>query len=176
VIGIVISIIALVISVLIARYYGDVAGTNAAIKYEEEKSRNAFINTISSIKQKFESITYTAHYNSQVEATHGGLHVFVKMPIEVIENAFYSPGSVLGEIMKGNDEFQDALGQYFMGAYSINSLIDLYNSVVASTITSLENVRERDIQLGNIAQIIKGKSSETEGFANNVCVNLLNSS
>jgi hypothetical protein len=131
-------ILSLVSAYLLARWFGDVAGTNAAIKYEKEKAARARIIAIQSLlnevrmardlaRKNFELVVADRVYN-----TRGA----VRMPVSAFETALVSKESaLLGESSRDTSdltELLDAVREYLTEAYSINALIDVRLAAIVS--------------------------------------------
>ncbi len=127
IVSIIISILAFTVSVasifvsyLVAKRYGDVAGTHAARKYQEQDAARAHIAALRSLLNEAARIRKLADGNSVVTQT-GGIGM-VRMPVTAFETAFVSgrPG------LSVSSDLLDAVTDYLTEADAINSLIDTY--------------------------------------------------
>jgi hypothetical protein len=122
----VVSVISLVVSIiaayLVARKYGDVAGTLAARRFQEEDAARARVTALQSLMNEIERIRRVMeHYDlSGARAESRGVP---KMPVAAFETAFISgrPG------LAASKELVDTVCDYLVLADSVNSLIELYS-------------------------------------------------
>jgi hypothetical protein len=143
VISIAVSIIAIVVSIVvslvalrlsnresrkIAREYGDLAGTKAAIRYEEEKAAKARSVALHSLLNEIARIREFAIQNSKLEPR-GRHQNAIKMPVTALETAFLSKESVLLDRMMDEPGLFAAAKAYLSEAYFINAQIDFFLSV-----------------------------------------------
>jgi len=117
--GIVTLIINNRVSKSIAREYGDLAGNQAAIDYEERKVAEARITALGALRNEVTRIRKLVETNSQIGNDGLGM---VRMPTAAFETAFVSEPSGLSV----DSELLDAVVDYLVCADTINSRIDTY--------------------------------------------------
>ena len=117
--GIVTLIVSNRVSKNIAEEYGDLAGSQAAIDYEERKAGEARITALRALRNEVTRIRKLAEANSQIGNDGLGM---VRMPTASFETAFVSESSGLSV----NLELLDAVVDYLVCADAINSRIDTY--------------------------------------------------
>ena len=102
----------------LAKHFGDVAGTNAAIKYEKEKAAEERAAALHSLRNEVARIRKLTEYYKKPFADIG----VPKMPMTAFETAFVSgsPGLVAGS------ELLKAVNEYLVHADIVNSVIDMY--------------------------------------------------
>ena len=145
VIAIVTLIVSIIASYLLARWFGDVAGTKAAIKYEEEKAEKARVVALHSLLNEVGRIRHLAHHNSK-QFIGPEVHSVVRLPVTALETVFLSGESVLLEKWQDNiaSEVLASVTDYLTEAYSVNALIDLYLGLVRG-LSSAEEHRRNEI-------------------------------
>jgi hypothetical protein len=149
-IGVVTAIVTLAvssfISFLLAKKYGDLAGTKAAIDFEKEKAEQARITTIKSLLNEVDRIRTFTDHNSTLARDSQKVQGVVRMPVAVLETAFLSGDSSLS--INSSVDFDGtpvdpatpgiylraeplaSATDYLAEAYSINTLIDIYLGLV----------------------------------------------
>ena len=155
-----IAILTLIVSSGLAYYlakkYGDVAGTKAAIEFEKEKAAKARIAALQSLLNEVIRIRDLAHHNSTLVHDSHSIQSVVRLPVTAFETAFLSSESSL--LDEGNDDFdRESVGvgtpglrsvseplasvtAYLTGASSINVLVDMYLGLVRG-LSSTEKAR-----------------------------------
>jgi hypothetical protein len=104
---------------LIARKYGDVAGTLAARRFQEEDAKRARVTAFQSLINALARIRgVVEHYQSPAFSVGRGVP---KFPVTAFETAFVSgsPG------LAASSELLDVVNNYLIAADSINSFIDI---------------------------------------------------
>ena len=119
VIAILLSGIAIVASIYIARKYGDLAGSRAAIDYEKRKAADARTTTLRALRNEVARIRKIGEVNSQIRNDGLGM---ARMPTTTFETAFVSEPSGLSV----DPELLDAVVDYLAHADAINLGIDIY--------------------------------------------------
>lgn len=136
VIAILISVVSIFVSFLAAKWFGDVAGTKAAIKYEEDKSKSARMVALQTLMYEILRIQGFSKHNSGLEAEHGIITIesAIKIPVKAFETAFLSRESIL--IFPMNNDINNGLlvtvMEYLNKAYSINAFIELRLAFIKS--------------------------------------------
>jgi hypothetical protein len=130
----------------LAKKYGDVAGTEAAIEFEKEKAAKARIVALQSLLNEVMRIRDLAHHNSKLTRHHGSsIQSVVRMPVAAFETAFLSGESSLFAEGKGDTlEPFASVTAYLTEAYSINVLIDIYLGLVRG-LSRAENSQRADV-------------------------------
>ena len=146
-------IVATIVAIFVARKFGDLAGTNAAIEYEKEKDKRARRTALRALWNGYIRIRDMAHHNIELQQT-SAIQGVVKMPVTTFEAAFLSRESpLLGESegkldeevpipeMPGNGPLPEPLASryrilasqplaavtaYLTAAHSLNMLVDVY--------------------------------------------------
>jgi hypothetical protein len=151
----------------LAKKYGDVAGAEAAIKYQQEQAAKARVVALQSLLNEIERIRKLADHNSKQIVGSGVQRVF-RMPTTAFETAFFSRESVLLENWKdsSDSEILASAIDYLNEADSINVLADLYLGLVRG-LSSDEKRRRNDI----ITQVAS-KCQEISGILNRLEENL----
>jgi hypothetical protein len=101
-----------------ARKYGDLAGTNAAIAYEEEKAAKARITALDVLSNEVSRIRKLAQAN---RAQKQGVWTRVRLPTVAFERVLFSEMPTLLA-----PETLDIAAKYLAYAETVNSLIDDY--------------------------------------------------
>lgn len=123
----------------IAKSYGDVAGTGAAIKYEEEKAARAHIVTLQALLHEVIRIRGLVNHNAKLKPDYTRVQGVVRLPVKSFETAFISGESnLLVEVPDtvetlGVYPTQEPLKSvmiYLTEASYINSLVDVYLGIV----------------------------------------------
>jgi hypothetical protein len=118
-------LVGVVASFFVAKWFGDVAGTRAAIRYEEEKSRRARIGALRALLNQVELIKKLAQANAEGDSILKSCGGLTKLPVQAFETAFVS-----GEPIASDDrDLLDAVNGYLSEAYIINSVVDVYLSL-----------------------------------------------
>jgi hypothetical protein len=168
-VGIVTAIVTLTVSSYIsyniAKRYGDLAGSKAAIEFEKEKAEQARITTLKSLLNEVIRIRDLAYYNYSLKQDGKRIQSVVKMPIAAFETAFLSGESSLP--IKGTVGFDGSpvssetpglhliseplasVTSYLTKAYAINALVDIYLGLVRG-LSSEEESRRAEV----ISQIV----------------------
>jgi hypothetical protein len=121
-----IAVFTLVGSYFIARRFGDVAGTKAAIKHEEEKAAKALRLACRALAAEVERVRHLAAHNSKL-LTGSGVAPPIKLPVSAFESAFFSQNAILDAAGAGADrQLLDAVLGYLTKAQAINSFIDFH--------------------------------------------------
>jgi len=147
----ILAIIAIGVSALLSYYlakrYGDVAGAEAAIKYQQEQAAKARVVALQSLLNEIERIRKLADHNSK-QVVGPDVHNVVRMPTTALETAFLSGESVLLEKWKDDSNFGilASVTDYLSEAYSINALVDLYLGLVRGLSTTEEHRRNDTIR------------------------------
>lgn len=123
--SLIIALIGIAISVYVARKYGDVAGTKAAIEYEKEKDKKSHqIATYALINQ----VNVAKEVAKKQQTVHSGdiFAPITKMPVTSFETAF----------LNGKDSFManhvvmkkdlDLISRYLSKAYCVNASVDIH--------------------------------------------------
>jgi hypothetical protein len=113
----------IVISPIVAVLFGDLAGTFAARRFQEQDAKRARVAALQSLINEVARIQAVIDYY-EATAPHsflsrGGIP---KMPIAAFETAFVSGSPGLAP----SEELMEAVSRYLVRADSINSLIDIY--------------------------------------------------
>ena len=117
--SIIMGVVTLVASKNIAKKYGDLAGSQAAIDYEERKAAEARTTTLRALRNEVARIRKLGEANSQIRNDGLGM---ARMPTTAFETAFVSEPSGLSV----DPELLDAVVDYLARADAINSRIDTY--------------------------------------------------
>jgi hypothetical protein len=152
-----------IIAFIVARKYGDVAGTRAAIAHEEERTAQARITALRALLHEVMRIRELANLNGQLQP-YSGYQSPVRMPVTALEIAFLSGESVLFDQGEADAELLTAVTCYLTGAYSINAKIDYYlalpahlgsDPVAGRAMADLATgIRDESIELvGNLGQL-----------------------
>ena len=120
--GTLISIVSIVISVYVARKYGDVAGAARMIRYEQKRIEQARIAMLQSLINEVERIRKVIEHNSQSEPA-------LKVPTSAFEAAFTSGQSRLVP----SRELLSAVADYLTCADTINTWIRVYSVTMLGT-------------------------------------------
>ena len=144
----ILSLVALVIAVLAAlssyfaaKKFGDVAGTNAAIRYEEGKATRARLIALQALLNQVAVIREMAHHNSKLQVGPGVITTesAIRMPVTTLETALLSRESVLLDESKNysNSELFSSIAEYLAEAHSTNALVDLRLAMTISEGTGM---------------------------------------
>lgn len=87
-------ILATIVAIIVARKFGDLAGTNAAIDYEKEKDKRARRTALRALWNGYIRIRGMAHRNIELRES-STIQDVVKMPVTTFEAAFLSRESPL---------------------------------------------------------------------------------
>jgi len=94
VVGILTVIVSSIVAFLLARKYGDLAGTKAAIEFEKEKYDKARLDALNSLLHEVERARSLADHNLAIDPTGKGPRSVVHMPVTAFETVFLS-GDIL---------------------------------------------------------------------------------
>jgi hypothetical protein len=164
VIGLAIAIFTLIVSSFVsfflARRYGDLAGTKAAIEFEKEKAKQARITTLQSLLNEVLRVRDLAACNFTLEPNGKKIQGVVRMPVIAFETAFLSgetslsvkrivdlegkPASVETPGLYTVAEPLASVTAYLKEAYSINALVDIYFGLVRG-LSSEEESRRAEV-------------------------------
>jgi hypothetical protein len=114
-------IISSVVAFFLAKHFGDVAGTKAAIEFEKDKAAKARVAALQSLLNEVERIRKLAKHNSDSKPK-------VKMPTAAFEAAFVSGTSGLAV----SPDLLNAVTDYLVCADRINMSVDIYVSETPS--------------------------------------------
>ncbi len=124
------------ISYFLARYFGDVAGTEAAIAFEKEKAKKARIAALRALLNEIEVIRGLAQQNSEINPTKGSQVVVLEMPVTAFETAFLSSESNLLDDWDAElEQLLVSVKAYLVGAHAINTSRDYYLTSVGQPIS-----------------------------------------
>lgn len=135
VVGIITVIVSSIVAFLLARKYGDLAGTKAAIEFEKEKADKARLDALNSLLHEVERARSLANHNSAIKPTAKGPRSVVRMPVTAFETVFLSGDSPfpsdnenvsVQEGVAPVSTLRDAISSYVTKAYAINLLIEMY--------------------------------------------------
>jgi len=135
VVSVIVSCVAIYVSFLAAKKYGDVAGTRAGIEYEKKKATGARVTAIKALLNEVARVRKLADSNSRLDASGLGM---VKMPTGAFETAFVSKSS-----LSVSEELLNAALGYLAQADLINSLIDEHRSLAPAIGTSRSALDQR---------------------------------
>jgi hypothetical protein len=120
--GTLISIVSIVISIYVARKYGDVAGAARMIQYEQERIEQARIAMLQSLINEVARIRKVIEHNSQSEPA-------LRVPTSAFETAFISGQSGLVP----SQELLSAVADYLTCADTINTWIEIHSVTMLGT-------------------------------------------
>lgn len=126
-VAVVVAVGGAAVSFFAAKHYGGRAGAEAAISYEEEKSRRARAAAFRALLNQVDLAKKLAQANAEGQSilrTCGGL---ARMPVQAFETAFVSGEPILSD----DPELLSAVNHYLSEAYIINSVIDIYLSIAS---------------------------------------------
>jgi hypothetical protein len=106
-------------TLLIAMFYGDLAGNNAAIEYEERKEKEKQVFALKALLNQVELVQMIAKSNTGRISYRPRLYSFVELPTQAFETAFVSDKPLLSR----QDELLEVVNDYLSKAYFINSKI-----------------------------------------------------
>lgn len=138
VMALIVSAMALILNVWVAKKFGDLAGTNAAIKYEEEKDAKAYIVTLQALLHEVIRIRGLVNANAKLNRDCVRIQAVVRLPVKSFETAFVSGESnlLVGELgdvetlgLYPTSEPLKSVMKYLTEASYFNSLIDVYLGV-----------------------------------------------
>lgn len=121
--GIIIPVVSLIassfVAYFVAKRFGDVAGQDAARRFQEEDAKRARVTAFQSLINVVARIQKLVEYYQSPDF---GTRGVPKLPVTAFEMAFVSgsPG------LAASSELLDAVNNYLVLADSINSLIDIY--------------------------------------------------
>jgi len=136
-VGLVTAIVTLIISsyisYIIAKKFGDVAGTDAAIEYEKTKAEQARITAIKALLNRVVIIRNLADYNSSLQKGTGRIQCVLRIPVAGLETAVFPNNVPESTIVVTNKEDYEcppellaSVRTYLIQAYSVNGLVDMY--------------------------------------------------
>jgi hypothetical protein len=130
IVAIIALLMSVVVSIVVSRKYGDVAGTKAAIAYEEQKTARARVVALQALVNEVGRARKIAAFNVEMQPHQSG----VKMPTVAFETAFLSGESILlgGWLQASGSELLESVTTYLVVASSINSFIDVHLSLVSA--------------------------------------------
>ena len=119
-------------SLIAAKYYGDVAGTRAAIEFEKRKAVQANIVALKALLNEIARIRSIAGRNSELVRHNKSFQTVVRIPVMAFEVAFLSKeSSLLEEDENVSSEILDTVTAYLTEAHSINTLVEVYIRLTA---------------------------------------------
>lgn len=124
------------ISVYLAKRYGDRAGTDAAIAYEERKEERERVAALRALLNQLGLIRKIAELNADRDGYVAHFSDFVELPTRAFETAFVSENPPLSS----QPELLGAVNDYLSKAYVVNSGIDFLARIEATPIS--ENSQE----------------------------------
>jgi hypothetical protein len=124
------------ISVYLAKRYGDRAGTDAAIAYEEQREERERVAALQALLNQVTLVRKIADLNSDRDDYVTHLADFVELPTKAFETAFVSEKPPLSS----KPELLEAVNDYLSKAYVVNSSIDFLARIEVTPIS--ENSRE----------------------------------
>lgn len=122
----------MLLSYFLAKSFGDKAGTQAAIEYEEEKSARALKAALQNLSQEALLAYSTAEMNANKNIA------FYKLPTRIFEQSLLSRESPLFSLedSKKLSWITISIRNYLTQAYLINTQIELYHEIELSLITA----------------------------------------
>ncbi len=123
-VAVVVAVGGVAVSYLVAKRYGDLAGADAAIGYEEEKSRRARVAAFRALLNQVDLTEKLLQANAQGHSILEQSRGLVRLPVQAFETAFVSGEPILSD----DRELLSAVNDYLTGAYIINSVISLHLS------------------------------------------------
>jgi hypothetical protein len=125
--GLLIAAVSGLLSYIVAKKYGDLAGIEASRRLHEEDMKKARLTAIRSLLNEAERIRKIANHNRQLDKF-GTIQAVIRLPMAAFETAFVAgrPGLDVSE------ELVKAVTDYLVCADSVNSLIDIYPASMAS--------------------------------------------
>jgi len=118
----ILSVIAIAFSLFSARKYGDLAGTRAAIQYEEEQAATARRLALQALKNEARLARAIAGENTIYDTVAEDVRGFSHLPLRAFETAF----SVGGVLADADSQIIEPITKYLTEARRANALIDLY--------------------------------------------------
>jgi len=111
------------VSLLAARKYGDVAGAEAARKFEKEDAQRARLSALRALVSAVELARKSTQFNINAHTGSG----FARMPVGAFERAFVSgrPG------LDPDQDLLDTVTGYLSRAYAVDFVVDVYLAHVA---------------------------------------------
>ena len=118
-------IISGVVSFFLAKYFGDVAGTKAAIKYEVEKAAERRQNILMALHAQVESLPrINTHNKTATNRYDPPKHLLpIPYPVQTFETAIFSESG----IVVGSETIQ-AVTDYLLKARELNTLIEVLHN------------------------------------------------
>jgi hypothetical protein len=114
--------IAIAVSFSTAKRYGDVAGTLAARRFEEEDARKARNLALKALLNEIGLVRKLAKSNTITETKFPAFRGVARIPVAPFETAFISGRPALDV----RNQTLDAVTEYLSNAYYVNALIDIY--------------------------------------------------
>ena len=140
---IVMFITSLVASFLVARWFGDKAGTDAAIKYEEQKEERERIAALQALLNQAKLIRRIAESNASQDDYITHCTSFVELPTQAFETAFVSERPALSN----QSELLGVVSDYLSKAYVVNSNIDFLARIEATPISEMSQEPQKVFRL-----------------------------
>lgn len=139
------SFLSIPAALLISKWFGDLAGTKAARKYEEQKAGTARIIALQALLNELEIIQGMADQNAELASSRRDNAVVLKMPTTALETAFLSGESrLLQEWSNESAELLILVRDYLTEAHSINLLVESYLALLGG-LSSEESGWRRDV-------------------------------
>jgi hypothetical protein len=148
--ALVVSVVGVYVSYLVAKRYGDVAGTRAAWEFQQHDAAKARITALQSLLNEGTRIRKMAHRNSQL-VHQVSPPAIVRMPVAAFEAAFVSGSRCLSD----SPDLLDAVTDYLAEADTINLLIDTYFSLAPAIGTNQAAISGREDALSRIRDTSK---------------------
>jgi hypothetical protein len=146
--ALVVSVVGVYVSYLVAKKYGDFAGTKAARGFQQHDAAKARITALQSLLNEVTRIRKMARRNAGL-VRQVGPPTMVRMPVAAFEAAFVSGSRCLSE----GSELLDAVTDYLTEADTINLLIDSYFWLAPATGTSQSASSGRGEALSRVREI-----------------------
>jgi hypothetical protein len=164
-------IVSSAIAFFLARHFGDVAGTKAAIEFEKEKAAKARVAALQSLLNEITIIRALATKNSELVHDSPKENVLLtqsvlRMPVTAFETAFLlSESSLLDERSDLSSELLAPVKAYLTEAYSINALIDIHFGLVGGVYGG-ESIGWKQDVIRNIKRKCKGLKETLDRLEN----------
>jgi len=131
--NLIISIVGIVVSYFVARRFGDVAGTKAAIKHEEEKTAERRKKILVALHAQVESLPRINTHNQTATDKHGPPKHLLPIPYPIVpfETAIFSENGI-----SVGDKTIQAATDYLLKARELNVLIEALQNEHLSSIAS----------------------------------------
>lgn len=131
-IPIAISILGLLVSI----FFGDKAGTNAAIRHEKQTEAEKRVAALKSLLNQIDLIKSIVKSNTEYGEYVLHYSTFVKLPTIALETAFVSDKPIISQ----EEKLLNIVNEYLSKAYQVNAAIDFLARVEVTAIA--ENSRE----------------------------------